>query len=180
MSTERFWATVDAARAKASLGFPSDPEEVAHWLTLELVKLPADEIVQFQVKLEQIQTTDLKLWAAAYLVNGSASTDGFTYFLGWLIAQGRTVWDTVLAEPDSLGDILHPDHIEEELNGEAMLGAASMAFAARGNRIADFGAAIVQHQPAPSAAPTPIDNIFDFEDSSEMRRLLPRLAELFL
>ena len=31
------------------------------------------------------------LWGAAYLANGGCSDDGFDYFRGWLIGQGRKV-----------------------------------------------------------------------------------------
>ena len=42
------------------------------------------------------------LWSAAYLANGGCSGDGFDYFRGWLIGQGRTAYETVLADPDAL------------------------------------------------------------------------------
>src|SRR5262249_4867117 len=45
------------------------------------------------------------LWAAAYLVNGGCSDDGFEYFRGWLIMQGRAVYERVVADPDALADL---------------------------------------------------------------------------
>jgi hypothetical protein len=45
---------------------------------------------------------DRDQWGAAYLANGGCSDDGFDYFRGWLIGQGRKVYETVLADPDSL------------------------------------------------------------------------------
>jgi hypothetical protein len=33
------------------------------------------------------------LWAAACLINGGYSDDGFEYFRGWLIVQGRDVFE---------------------------------------------------------------------------------------
>ena len=47
-----------------------------------------------------------ELWGAAYLINGGCSDDGFVYFLGWLIAQGRDVYQAALPDPDSL--VSHP------------------------------------------------------------------------
>jgi hypothetical protein len=46
------------------------------------------------------------LWGAAYLINGGCSDDGFDYFRGWLLSQGRAIWQATLADPDSLAD--HP------------------------------------------------------------------------
>jgi hypothetical protein len=59
------------------------------------------------------------LWAAAYVINGGASDDGFEYFLGWLMAQGRTRWEATLADPDSLADIVDAD--TGDLDGEELL-----------------------------------------------------------
>lgn len=42
------------------------------------------------------------LWAAAYIMNGGCSDDGFEYFRAWLIAQGRTVFERALKNPESL------------------------------------------------------------------------------
>jgi hypothetical protein len=36
------------------------------------------------------------MWVAAYLMNGGCSDDGFDYFRGWLIAQGRTTLEQVV------------------------------------------------------------------------------------
>ena len=38
------------------------------------------------------------LWDAAYLINGGCSDDGFDYFRGWLVDQGRETFERCLAE----------------------------------------------------------------------------------
>ena len=45
------------------------------------------------------------LWAAAYVINGGCSDDGFDYFRGWLIVQGRQVFERAVADPDALADL---------------------------------------------------------------------------
>ncbi|MFC9245678.1 DUF4240 domain-containing protein [Streptomyces sp. NPDC057136] len=45
------------------------------------------------------------LWAAAYVINGGCSDDGFDYFRGWLIAQGREVFERTAADPDALAEV---------------------------------------------------------------------------
>lgn len=46
-----------------------------------------------------------ELWGAAYLINGGCSDDGFDYFRGWLLGQGRATWQAALADPDSLASV---------------------------------------------------------------------------
>ena len=46
------------------------------------------------------------LWAAAYLIGGGFSDDGFIDFRAGLIAQGRDWYNKAAAAPDSLAD--HP------------------------------------------------------------------------
>jgi hypothetical protein len=45
------------------------------------------------------------LWAAAYVINGGCSDDGFDYFRGWLMLQGREAFGQAVADPDSLADL---------------------------------------------------------------------------
>ena len=47
-----------------------------------------------------------KLSIAASIMSGDNSDDGFDYFKGWLIAQGKTVYQNALTNPDSLADIV--------------------------------------------------------------------------
>lgn len=46
-----------------------------------------------------------QLWAAGYLINDGCSDDGFEYFRAWLIAQGREVFERVVADPDALAGL---------------------------------------------------------------------------
>ncbi len=45
------------------------------------------------------------LWGAAFVINGGCSDDGFDYFRGWLMLQGRDVWEAALRDPESLADV---------------------------------------------------------------------------
>ncbi len=42
------------------------------------------------------------LWAAAYIINGGCSDDGFEYFRAWLIAQGQRIFEDAIRDPASL------------------------------------------------------------------------------
>ncbi len=47
------------------------------------------------------------IWALAYLLRGGCSDDSFEAFRGWLILQGRKVFEATLADPDGFNVALH-------------------------------------------------------------------------
>jgi hypothetical protein len=53
------------------------------------------------------------LWGAAFVINGGCSDDGFEYFLGWLIAQGRDYYQAALADPEQAGRRAQPGDMVE-------------------------------------------------------------------
>lgn len=116
------------------------------------------------------------LWAAAYVINGGCSDDGFDYFRGWLIMQGREVFEQVLADPEALADnptVCHAAPEGYELECEDALSIAWHAhLSVTGHEI-----------PAtvPTARYSDLDPgwDFDFDDSDELARRLPRLAALY-
>lgn len=106
MSDERFWALIGRTTA-----FESDPERQIAALHSALGKLSIDEVEAFEAafggQLKRSYSWDL--WGAAHVVHGGASDDGFEYFRRWLISKGQRVFEKVLADPDSLADILAPE-----------------------------------------------------------------------
>ncbi|MEU5517804.1 DUF4240 domain-containing protein [Streptomyces griseoaurantiacus] len=90
---------------------------------------PAEEIVAAQQVLWDLmaESCTLPLRAAAHLVSGGCSDDGFDYFRGWPIAQGREVFETMVAGPDALAG---PPLVQAsaadglDLEGEDVLGVA--------------------------------------------------------
>lgn len=52
------------------------------------------------------------LWAASFLVPDTRSDDGLLDLCTWLVSQGRTNYDAVLADPDRLSDV---DDLSERL-----------------------------------------------------------------
>jgi hypothetical protein len=119
------------------------------------------------------------LWAAAYLIGGGCSDDGFIDFRAGLIAQGRDWYHKAAASPDSLAD--HPavagaGHplADNPLFYEEVSYAASYAFErVRGDDHA-FWDALDARGPRELLAVMGED--FDFDDDQEMRRRLPRLS----
>ncbi|MFI6606747.1 DUF4240 domain-containing protein [Streptomyces sp. NPDC050507] len=105
MDTKDFWKLIDDARALVV--DPADAEAVAERVAALLAERPADEILTAQQLLWDLMAASYRapLWAAAYTINGGCSDDGFDYFRGWLIAQGREVFERVVADPDALAGL---------------------------------------------------------------------------
>ncbi|NUT32717.1 MAG: DUF4240 domain-containing protein [Hamadaea sp.] len=103
MNTDDAWRLVEQARAERGLA-GSSPQAVAERMAQLLAQRDPAEIVAFAQPWSDIVTDSYRadLWAAAYVVNGGASEDGFDYFRGWLIAQGRAAYEIALLDPDSL------------------------------------------------------------------------------
>jgi hypothetical protein len=157
----------------------SDPHISDEWdtkLTEALATLSADEIIEwnhiFDELAQRAYRTDL--WAAAYLINGGASDDGFYYFRCWLIGMGQAVYNNAIADPDSLADVASPAWFAEGIDAEAEIyGAAHRAWMrVTGN---DYDA----EYPARNESAELVGEDWNFDDNLEMQKHLPRLAALY-
>ncbi|MFF8508263.1 DUF4240 domain-containing protein [Streptomyces sp. NPDC015492] len=103
MNEDAFWALIDELSRRTG-----DLEERTEWLRAELLRRPAEESVDFQVRLDdalEVAGTHA-VWRAANRIEGGACTDdGFHYFTLWLVGQGRKVYESVVADPDALADV---------------------------------------------------------------------------
>ena len=104
----RFWALVGASREGLD---PADPEaaveEQVAALRTVLTALSDRELLLFQERLNEqaARANDWSIWAAGYLAAGGMSDDAFDYFRLWLVLQGRTAFERLLAEPDELAGL---------------------------------------------------------------------------
>ena len=117
MTPNEFWALIAHARQHATLN--SEPA-MLDALYRELVKLPNQELYAwYGLQDSYMDLADTpKLFTAAVLINGGSSDDRFTDFTAWLVAQGKTVYESALANPDSLAQIdLTFDNAEWEFCG---------------------------------------------------------------
>ena len=85
MDTEGVWRLVEQARGDTG---GDDAEAVAARMTALLAQREPAEIVAFVQPLWDLLIASYRadLWAAAYMINGGASDDGFDYFRGWLVS----------------------------------------------------------------------------------------------
>ncbi len=107
MSDERFWSLIDRTTMK-------DHEGQIEALGALLGELPDGELVgfrdAFERQMRRAYTWDL--WAVAFIAHGGASDDDFEYYRRWMVAQGRTTFEALLARPDDLADMAPRDSQE--------------------------------------------------------------------
>src|ERR1044071_8440630 len=103
MRTDDFWAVISRATADR----PASPAEVAKRAAADLATRDPEEIVAWSRHLDKVMVASgtQDLWAAAYLINGGCSEEGFDAFRGWLIAHGREAVARSVRAPDSLADV---------------------------------------------------------------------------
>jgi hypothetical protein len=178
VDTEDVWRLV--ARARDGVADPDDVEAVARRAASLLAQRDPAEILAFERPLWQLMARSYRadLWAAAYLIRGGCSDDGFDYFRGWLIAQGRDTFEAALDSPDGLAGlraiVAAAEVGDDALECEDMVSVVWSAYrSATGREMPDSSLAVIQ---LPELDP---EWDFDFDDESEMSRRLPRLASLY-
>jgi hypothetical protein len=172
MRTDDFWQLIDHARTGGG-----EPDAIAARAVALLAARDPEEIVGYAHHQQRVLAASYRvdLWGAAYLINGGASDDGFEYFRGWLMTQGRAVFAGAVADPDSLADL--PQVRAASLSGEEFECEDMLAVPWDAYR-----RAAATDLPAERAAvPEPdLNDFWDFDDEEEARRRLPRLAALFV
>jgi hypothetical protein len=186
MDIKAFWEIIDSARREND-GW----EDMYEPLIDRLVKLEPNEILMWKNIFDEYQNLSYKnkLWAAAYIINGGCSDDGFDYFRGWLTAQGKRVFLNALKEPDSLAEV---EATEEEVEFEEILGAASKAYFKKmgmENRDYSFFNNELKKNPLPDELKKEmvseieyaddIDIEWDDENEDDLKKILPKLCKIF-
>lgn len=104
MTEDVFWELIDRGLGAETLGerLEALPERLA------LFKPAA--IRKFDQILGQMDAAAYRpdVWALAYLLQSGCSDDAFEAFRGWLVLQGRAVFEATLAGPDGFDTRLHP------------------------------------------------------------------------
>jgi hypothetical protein len=175
MTRDEFWSHIEASRRV-------DPDAHQERLAKRLSKLPVEEILDFDHwwDVAMAESYRWNLWGAAYLINGGCSDDGFDYFRGWLILQGRDVFEAAVKHPDSLCDVVEPDE-EYESEGRP---AWDAWFLATGTKQDDAGyntlLAALKKRHSKKPKDRGMGRSWDFDDDAQMRKRLPRLAAMYL
>ncbi|MGX2997462.1 DUF4240 domain-containing protein [Streptomyces sp. JNUCC 64] len=188
MDVEEFWALIDGACAEVdALELDSDDRREAMERACEerLVSRTPAEIVQFSLRQWQLRDHAYRydLWAAAFLIEGWWSDDGFMDFRDGLVSFGRYWYERALADPDSLAD--HPAVRD---GGDVLIGNedfSRVAHRAHQRLTGEPDGLDEALEASPEAGPLgaitePTGIRWDVTDEDETRRRLPRLAGIFL
>ena len=167
MTEDQFWQILAETKA-------DDKKLVSH-----LAKLPVEEIIAFDDHIWHFSNISYNgdLWCAAYVAMGGCSDDGFDYFRGWLITQGKEVFEAALKDPDSLVDVLVALQEEDEGNipeNEDILGVSARAYKKK-TRLDNYYA--LPRTP-PSQRP-PISFRWQEDSPDSMKAICPRIFARF-
>ena len=121
MDEKQFWSLVEDAKARSGTHLDRRPAALEQALSA----LPLEDIQAFQRRYEQllIKANSWKLWAAAHIMNGGCSDDGFRYFRDWLISEGKALFERAIEDPDSLSSVPRREYFDLESFGYAALRA---------------------------------------------------------
>ncbi|MFI6257064.1 DUF4240 domain-containing protein [Micromonospora zamorensis] len=192
MDVDEFWAVVESAGAGLDGRTGDDGEAIAAALVTRLAATSSERILEFQELFDQLHDALYRwdVWAAAYLIGGGCSDDSFIDFRAGVIALGREWYERVLASPDGLADhpVVRQAAAEEDdgaLFAESVNYAASEAYeqVTGVDDDAFYEAMKAREHTAggiDEAREPDMGEDFDFDNDDEMRRRLPRMAELFL
>ncbi|WP_345675775.1 DUF4240 domain-containing protein [Yinghuangia aomiensis] len=188
MDAEEFWALIDDACAEVDArepDFDDRRDAIERACEERLVGRAPAEIVGFSLRQWQLRDHAYRydLWAAAFLIEGWWSDDGFMDFRDGLISLGRNWYERALADPDALAD--HPavrDGGDVLIGNEDFNRAAHRAYQRLTGEPDGLNAAL---EASPEAVPLrvmtePAGVRWDVADGDEVRRRLPRLAGIFL
>lgn len=116
MNTDQFWQIIDSSRRKLKPDqADGNMERQRQELESLLSKLPLSEIIAFDNQLTEKMNAAYRwdLWGAAHILAGDCSDDGFVDFRGWLISMGRRIFESAVADAESLVAIADDPGIED-------------------------------------------------------------------
>jgi hypothetical protein len=164
---ESFWRLIDESRQH---GLTTD--EQISWLETKLKSAADQELIDFAVIVDGLFAKAYQFslgYAFGYFAAEQFVTDdGFEYNCGWLILQGKEVYERVLRQPDNLADF------SEVGECESLRGLPHREY---GRRHDTWGCPTAPHRPIMPDEPQSTEELDAFDAASE--KLYPRLSERF-
>lgn len=97
MDEKGFWILIEET-------ISDDKDLQAERLRSRLETIPKADLIDFNLHYRNAlaDANSWDLWAAAYIINGGCSDDGFDYFRDWLISRGQRAYDAAMSDPEAL------------------------------------------------------------------------------
>ncbi|GEM_PF-207284 len=120
VTDSKFWDIIQDSRKESS-----DDDTFIEIITDKLVRLSIPDIYEFEKIYDQYhdKAYTTNLWAAANIINGGCSDDGFMDFRAWLISRGKEAYVNALQNPETLVDVTKVIETNYGSFGEAYLEA---------------------------------------------------------
>jgi hypothetical protein len=168
MDDKAFWQIIEDSKQAS----PGDADVQLNAIKETLEKLSADEVAEYDRVFSKYYSQSYRwnLWAAAYLINGGCSDDGFDYFRAGLIIQGEKIFKDALRDPESLADVLEFYDGELSHESEWAMGVEEAIYLASKIYEAKTGKDMPYHENPPQDMGEPWD-----ED--KVQYVLPKLAK---
>ena len=164
MTLDQFWTLIDRVH-RASKG---DMDYKCELLDTGLRKLPLAEVRSFHAHFDECENRAYHwpLWAAAYIIGGGCSDDGFSDFRSTLISMGRQAFEQALANPETLADLEDYDAELSQYEGYQYV-------------IATVEEDLSDGQDFPRAQPHPAEPSGEDWDEDTVAALFPKLAQKY-
>ena len=170
MNKAAFWKLIDASRESAG----GDLDKQVADLRDRVEQLDPREIIQFGKLFDDYwaRAYTWDLWAAAYILGGGCSDDGFLDFRGWLISRGERVYEEALRDPETLARVVNAD-AGDECQCEGFQYVAREAWDSKTrNRQGDFPAGEIMQADEPAGESWS-------EEGDDLARRFPKLWRKF-
>ncbi len=161
MNLQEFWNTIERA---------SFADDMSDGLANELQDLSPPEICSFQSHFDKLlnKANRWDLYAAANIMEGGCSEEGFVDFRNGLISRGQEFYEQVVKDPDSLADMVDED---DWISYEEFGYVAGEIYEEKTG----------QEIPRPDFQESePLGKKWDFEDESLAQKHLPKLYAKFM
>lgn len=168
MNLDSFWELI----GKVIKAGGDEPDEREAVLKLELECLSKEDLTEFYTHFSHCENEAYHwdLWAAAYIIGGGCSDDGFMDFRSSLILQGREIFEAALKDPDSLAALEFED-IEMTLFHEGYAYIPAQVFADKHN--GEIPAPDVEFREGPEGEP------WEEESEEDLQQICPELFEKY-
>lgn len=135
MMIDEFWNIVDRVQRDSG----GDTDRKFDLLGAELRKLTLEEVRSFDAHFTEClyRAYRWSLWAAAYIMGGGCSDDGFWDFRSMLISMGRETYERAIADPDSLAELDLEDGDEMQCEGYQYIAGQVEEALGGGDEVAD-------------------------------------------